>query len=339
VILEAEGILSSMNAAEAALKTSLLTGSDRDRAACRRAWAEIVEHLEVAKALTREEPHQHDQFLKIEPLIASRVKFSSDTIRAASENDAAAIRKLVSGDSDENREIQRRIELLIGGEQEMLRARDKESYLHAETTRRIVLAGGALNLGVLLFLIFLVKDDLAARRRAASVLAQSNTALEAAVRERTAELALANQSLADENLEQRWSNEALDHQLRYNQLIIDSVDDLIFVISKASNISRINSAVTRLTGFESQELVGKPLSQILGPGNSGRKETLSPLDAILASMKAGRDLVGAVGLLKTRNESAAEVTFNAFPLRDRDKVVGGVVSVRLAGSREAGSGG
>ena len=47
---------------------------------------------------------------------------------------------------------------------------------------------------------WLVLDDLAARRRAAVVLQESNAQLDARVTERTAELAAANERLTVENL-------------------------------------------------------------------------------------------------------------------------------------------
>ena len=59
--------------------------------------------------------------------------------------------------------------------------------------------------------------------------------------DRTAELASTNATLSTENLERQWANQALEHQLRYNHLIVDSINDLVFVLTKALNISRVNS--------------------------------------------------------------------------------------------------
>jgi hypothetical protein len=43
--------------------------------------------------------------------------------------------------------------------------------------------------------------------------------------------------------ERRWASRALEHQLRYNQLIIDSIGELVFVLTKVLKISRVNPIV------------------------------------------------------------------------------------------------
>ncbi len=89
---------------------------------------------------------------------------------------------------------------------------------------------------------------------------KQNRELELKVKEHAANLAAANEKLSIENLERAWVNQALEHQLRYNQLIINSISDSVFVLTKALNISRINPAVIHLTGFEQEELINVPLS-------------------------------------------------------------------------------
>ena len=91
-----------------------------------------------------------------------------------------------------------------------------------------------------------IRDDLAARRKAAVVLKQSNAELEDRVRQRTAEITAVNAQLVAQNLEERWSKQALEHQNRYNLLIIDSITDSVFVVTKLMNISRMNPAAVRL---------------------------------------------------------------------------------------------
>ena len=125
-----------------------------------------------------------------------------------------------------------------------------------------------------------MRDDLAARRRNNQILEQANATLEARVRERTAELVKSNSELKEENLERRWSHEALEHQLRYSQLIVNSVDELVFVVSRALNISRINPAVSRVTQWEPQELIAQSLRRALqltaGERPPPRNRTRSP---------------------------------------------------------------
>jgi len=81
---------------------------------------------------------------------------------------------------------------------------------------------------------------------------KKNRLLERKVQEDAADLAAANERLSIENLERCWINQALEHQLRYDRLIVNSINDLVFVLTKTMNISRINPAVVHLSGWELQ---------------------------------------------------------------------------------------
>ncbi|MFM9031746.1 MAG: PAS domain-containing protein, partial [Opitutaceae bacterium] len=171
-----------------------------------------------------------------------------------------------------------------------------------------------------------------ARRRAAEVLREATAQLETRVRERTAELAKANEVLRAENLERAWGTQALEHQLRYNELIVNSISDLVFVLTKAQNISRINPAVTHLTGFETKELVNRPLQSLVRLGGAGRPAGGS--DPLAQALRDGREYRETEVWVKDRSGRETPVSFMLFPLRDRDREVGGVVILR---TREAGA--
>src|SRR5271157_1181324 len=70
IIIEINGVLSSLHAGDSALRTYLLTGDPRDQGAYRYAYkTEMLQHLDKAKALThsREEKElQIPQILKLE---------------------------------------------------------------------------------------------------------------------------------------------------------------------------------------------------------------------------------------------------------------------------------
>lgn len=53
-ILEVDRALSSTLAGDGALRTFVLSGDPRDQAACRQALSDTADHVEVAKALTRQ---------------------------------------------------------------------------------------------------------------------------------------------------------------------------------------------------------------------------------------------------------------------------------------------
>lgn len=135
-------------------------------------------------------------------------------------------------------------------------------------------------------------------------------------------------ALKAQHLERRWASQSIEHQLKYNQLIIDSIGELVFVLTKALNISRINPAVTRVTGRAEAELIKTSLVQVVRlVGVEG--------DAAAASAKVlGEALVAGHGL----HDVAAQIILSGgavisarltlVPLRDAGKVVGGVVTLR-----------
>jgi PAS domain S-box-containing protein len=155
---------------------------------------------------------------------------------------------------------------------------------------------------------------------------KTNRALEDQVRGKAAELAVANDRLTGELLERRWVNQALEHQLRYNQLIVDSISDAVIVLTKALHISRINPAVVHLTGFEAKDLVNEPLERLVRI-EGGRSLAADPLGQ---AMREGRDVRDQPAVAQGRDGRRVLVRLTLFPLRDHDKVVGGVVLLRAA---------
>ena len=330
VILETDGIFSSLEAADGEMRTFVMTGGAQEQVACREDLGDLVEHLEVAKALTRAEPAQLKEILNLEVLATKRDEFIQSVLAARAAGQFDAVRKLLDADhgSTSILEIRRAVANLKNEEMNLLADRDTASYRQAQATRWTVWAGVVLDLLLLAGVAWLIRDDLAARRRAAEALEQANQQLDAKVRERTSELGAANDQLAADNLERRWANQALEHQVRYDELIVNSISDLVFVLTKAMNISRINPAVTRLTGLEPQQVVNKPISSVVRLGGQQRGTGGPLVDPVAQAMREGRDLRDEPAVVEDRRGGKTAVRFTLFPLRDGNKVVGGVVIVQ-----------
>lgn len=331
VILESEALRSALQAADAAARTYAVTGDARDRAAGLTAVADAAEHLEVAKALTRAEPEQNQQFVRLEALAKQHGEFVRKLLAARQADNAEGVRALLAADAggDALRGLQRGADKLKADEMALLADRDRAAFLQAQMTRWTVWLGVALDVLLLGGAAWLIKDDLASRRRAAAALQEANEQLEARVRERTAELAAANAQLSADNLERQWANQALEHQLRYSQLIINSISDLVIVLTKARNISRLNPAVTHLTGLEPAELINQPLSRLVRLAGQTTGAGTPLIDPIAQALKDGRDLPEQAAVVTDKQGRQIPVRFTLFPLRDRDKVVGGVVTLHV----------
>jgi sigma-B regulation protein RsbU (phosphoserine phosphatase) len=145
------------------------------------------------------------------------------------------------------------------------------------------------------------------------------------------QLALAFRAMRDalkaQHLERRWADQSIQHQLKYNQLIIDSIDELVFVLTKALNISRINPAVTRVAGYGLSELLKVRLGKIVRLDGAA-PDDLAPL---AAAMKAGRGLELPATLL-TRDGGELPAQLTLAPMLDSNRVVGAVVTLRVAPS-------
>lgn len=330
VILEVNGAVGSLEAGDGALRTFVMTGDPRDQSACRAAFARMSEHLELARALTRREPDQGRQVARLAELAGRRADLAGRVFAARASGAASAQQVLLAGEAEAAplAEIERAADQLTQDEMGLLAQRDTAAYLQAQATRWTVWLGVAVDICLLLGAGWLIGDDLRARRRAAALLQEANQRLEQRVRERTAELAGANEQLMGENLERKWANQALEHQLRYNQLIVNSINDGVFVLTKILNISRINPAVVHLTGWEPADLVNRPLATVVRLGREG--EPKPPLDPMALALREGRDLKEQAAVLTDRQGRNSAVHLTLYPLRDRDKVVGGVVIVRLA---------
>lgn len=325
VILQAEALRSEMYLGEGALHTYVLTGDLRDMAACREALSDAADDLDITKALTRNEPAQSSRVANIEALVEKRLAFIRGVLKSRQSGDTEGVRAMLAADAGgaSLREIQRAIERLKDDELGLLTERDTASYLQAQTMRYTVWTGVALDVLLLAASAWFIRDDIAARRGLAAALQSANEVLEAKVRERTAEL-------STENLERQWTNQALEHQLRYNHLIVDSINDLVFVLTRALNISRVNPPVADLTGMGAPELVGLPLSRVVrvAEGPSGAPAPL--VDPVAHALRSGRDLRDRPAILQDKRGRTIPVLLSMIPLRDRDKVVGGVVTVRPA---------
>ena len=326
-ILELGSLRGAFLASDAALRTLVVSGVEQDEAACRETMADLSENLEVVRALLRSDAAAAPAVERLDALAAGRAKLTRDAVAARRGGRPDEIRALLLADTAAGvtAEVRRIVEKLKTEQMALLAARDSQAYLQAQTTRWTVGTGVAFNFILLGLAGWLVWDDVRARRRAAAVLREANDQLETKVRERTAELAKANDVLRAENLERAWGTQALEHQLRYNELIVNSITDLVFVLTKAQNISRINPAVTHVTGFETKELVNRPLQELVRLGSGGRA---GPGDPLAQALREGRDYREAEAFVKDRNGREVAVGFMLFPLRDRDRVVGGVVILR-----------
>ncbi len=325
LINELDALEPTLLAAEGDLNKYLLTADTRDQSAYQEKFAELGEKVDVIRALTARAPEEQKLFAPVADLLERRAAHASRLTTLRNTGDQAALKSALAEDAarGEQHELGRLIERVREHQTNLLSERDRASFQQAQTTRWTVIGGLVFNVLLLIGAAWLIRDDLAARRRAARVLQQSNEELEEKVRQRTAELTVANEKLVSRNIEDRWAKQALEHQNRYNLLIIDSISDSVFVITRLMNVSRLNPAAVHLTGHEPASLIDKPLSTVLKPVEVNG--SAAPFDPLARALAEGHELRDKPGFVAAKGGQPVPVRINIYPLRDRDKVVGGVV--------------
>jgi CHASE3 domain sensor protein len=313
-------VLGSVVAGDGAARTHVLTGGARELAEARGEFGEMADHLESLKALTRDDPAVSAQVQELENLVTRHAETALARAAARGGRDAASLEQLIASDPGLQtlQEVKRRAARIRAGQFELLDARDRAAYRQTQTTRWVL--GTCLVLDVLLLgaVAWLVRDDVATRRRLAETLLAANATLEARVAERTRELQEANRLLTDENLERKWAARSLEHQLRYNQIIVGATSDLAFVVTRNLTITRVNATVMLRTGWPEEEVIGRPLAT-----------RLRGIDGATQAVRAGREIPDQPVQLTDQAGRERTGRYSLLLILDNDKVVGGVVLVRL----------
>ncbi|GAB5560765.1 MAG: hypothetical protein SynsKO_24120 [Synoicihabitans sp.] len=329
LIAEVNDAVAASQRAEGALHTYLLTNSPAHELLFQQGFADVAEHIEIAKALADADPDETNQIAELEAALVTRAERARSLLASHRSGADEAVKEQLRNETNGlSTETVRVAQKIIAFHQKLLSGRDKVAFEKDMRARTTLYLGASLTILMIITAGWFIRDDLAARRREAALLVASNEELEKRVAERTAELAETNLKLKAENIEVRWSAQALEHQLRYSNLIVESVANPVVVITKALNISRANPAMEKVTGVTTVELADQPLNNyvVLESLTDDDEESIDPLTW---SLRHGHDLVERPAEVISRSGRRKPVMFSLYPLRDHDKVVGAVVVLRV----------
>lgn len=136
------------------------------------------------------------------------------------------------------------------------------------------------------------------------------------------------EALAAQQLERRWAKQALEHQLHYSRLIIDSISELVFVLTRALNVSRVNPAVLRSTGFTSPELIKAPLARVVRLLPRGGAAEALRFEDLAGSLRQGHPIHDTPVAVICKDGAEFRGLLTMVPLRDGNQIVGAVVTIR-----------
>ncbi|KXU34364.1 hypothetical protein AXK11_08625 [Cephaloticoccus primus] len=352
-----DNVRSALLRSEATLRAYAATGESGDLITLNRALGDLSGELDLALLMSSPdtEPEQYARLQEIQSLSQAHAQSTRAVIAARQAGEPHELRKQMDAftRSPTAGTIEQGLGFVKSQLLKLLSERDTALYLQVQSTRWAIWSGVGVDLLLLVGAGWLIRDDLAHRRRATQALEDANAQLETKVAERTAELLAANEQLSLDNLERQWANQALEHQLHYNHRIVECVSDLVVVLTKAGHITRVNTAVLRHSGWDSPDLVKQPfgkLVRLLGGAPHDGSASPPPADGsgaphgsadegqnkrIAEAMKAGRDLVDQPALALARDGRSAPARASLYPLRDQNKIIGGILTLRLNDSPTA----
>ncbi|MES2693758.1 MAG: cache domain-containing protein [Verrucomicrobiota bacterium] len=211
---------------------------------------------------------------------------------------------------------------------------DEAEFLKTQRTYRLIsfgLLGGLLLLltGIVIVVTHLALRPLGQLAVAADEIARRNLDCTVPAPRREDEVGLLARSflamrdaLKLQHLERRWGAQSIEHQLRYNQLIVDSMRELVFVLTKALHISRVNPATLKATGYDEAALLQAPIARIVQLTG----EEAATAD-IKQALRDGTELHDLPATVLHREGRTLPMRLTFVPIRDSGRIVGGVVTL------------
>lgn len=167
---------------------------------------------------------------------------------------------------------------------------------------------------------------LRAHTQAETELRQHRDHLDELVRERTTELATANEHLRQEIAERQRADSALRESEENLRATLNSIGDAVIATDTQSRITRMNPVAEQLTGWTFEEAKGRPLTEVFNIINARTKETaVNPVKQVLES----GEIIGLANhtMLIARGTAVYQIADSAAPIRDNHHLITGVVLV------------
>ncbi len=211
VLNELEGTLSALKDAETGERGYIITGDETYLAPYKTGIVEVQQHLGSLRSLTVDNARQQRRIAELTPLIASRLeqlRKGLEAYRAAGPEASRAT--ILAGSGQRTMDAVRwTVAQMMNEETALLGRRSQTSRESGRTVLWTISIANLLLIGLVLLAARLTQRDLQRRRQTETALRAARDELEVRVRERTAELAEANENLRQSTLELERSNREL----------------------------------------------------------------------------------------------------------------------------------
>jgi len=267
VIGQLEGVLSTINDADAATRGYLLTGAEAYLQPYQKVREEIVPQFQRLRDLIKDDPDQRRRFIALVHLTAGKLASIRRLITTRRDQGfEAARRQMDKGPGNPQMEqIRRLIAEMESAETQVLHDRSLESQSGAHRAKRNIVVMICVTSLLLSLACYFIDRDLTGRKRAEAALRHAYDDLEIRVRDRTSALARTNQSLLEEIAERTAADKSLRESEERKGAILHSALDCIFTIDHEGKITEWNPAAEKTFGRSRTDALGKEMAELMIP--------------------------------------------------------------------------
>jgi len=157
--------------------------------------------------------------------------------------------------------------------------------------------------------------DITGRKKAEEALRMAHDKLEIHVKERTAELARANEELESEIIERRKIEEELRESEEKYRNLFDNANDAVITIDLNDRITSWNRSAERIFGWKSREVIGRKLGKFMIPSDLDDSWELITSDALAGKEASG---IETIRIRKDGSRINVSLTFSSIINAHRD---------------------
>jgi len=251
VIATLRHVLATVAEAESGERGYVITGQEEFLETYQNAASDADTEMRTLRSLTADNAVQRDRLETLVQLVSARLSTLQDTVDARGKEGFRAAQQHVA--SGRGEQIHGRIRGLLAEmeatEQSLLQERAARARHAGAVARTVIVAGITLAFVFVVMALFVISADFAGSRRARAALQEARDQLETRVRERTAELAEANEA-------------TLGSEARLAG-VIHSAMDAILTVDEQQRIVLFNPSAEKMFGCPAADALGQPLDRFI----------------------------------------------------------------------------
>ncbi len=330
VIVQIEEVLISAISIETGARGFALTGDEEFLDPYEKGKQLLPQQMERLRQMTADNLNQQRRLDALEKLASRRLGLANDLIQKRRQEGLTAAGVAASGESV--RLIMEQLRLVISEmrEEELRLLQQREGILNAtvSNTLTIILISSLGGIAALALANVAILRETTKRRAAERSLQIANEGLEHKVAERTEALSQRNEELQAQVIARELAEAAERQQREWWRVTLTSVGDAVITTDRDGRVNFINRTAEELTGWDADEAVGQPLTQVFHIINEETHQVAeSPITRVL---KEGV-VVGLANhtAMITKEGSEIPIDDSGAPIRnDRGEIIGAVLIFR-----------